>query len=212
MLTQPIRRTVVLAAIAGLASCSRVGGPTVLPPSSNASQSTCYVTKIDPTKVRATITFYGWPDNAPPGNGIAHPIIHKHAGGDGTYCNPTTFATERANNKAIPYGIKIYVPFLKQYFIREDLCTTSGGPTGSGSNGCYGLWFDLWVGGNKVSKKHAVFACERELTPNHEVPVILWPRDGLPVAHPGPIYRNQPPPNGSCDGKPEERSERTLSG
>jgi hypothetical protein len=51
-----------------------------------------------------------------------------------------------------------------------------------------------------------VFACERELTPNHDVPVILWPRDGLPVSHPGPIYRNQPPPDGSCDGKPEMRS------
>ena len=90
----------LLAGIAGLASCSQAGGPTVLPPQQNASQTACYVTKIDPTKVQATITFYGWPDNAPPGNKIAHPILHKHAGGDGTYCNPTTFATERANNKA----------------------------------------------------------------------------------------------------------------
>jgi hypothetical protein len=52
------------------------------------------VIKQDPTTVQATITFYGWPDNSPPGNKIAHGIIHKRAGGDGTYCNPTTFATE----------------------------------------------------------------------------------------------------------------------
>jgi hypothetical protein len=198
-----MRRLLFLASVIVLASCSQSGGP-VLPPSSNQSQNTsCYVVKQDPTSVDATITFYGWPDNAPPGNKISHPILHKHAGGDGTYCNPTTFATERANNKEIPYGIKIYVPFLKQYFIREDLCTTSGGTLGSGSNGCYGLWFDLWIGGTAKSKPHAVIECERRLTPNHQVPVILWPRDGMPVAHPGPIYRNDPPPDGSCYGKPE---------
>jgi hypothetical protein len=25
----------------------------------------------------------------------------------------------------------------------------------------------------------------------------------MPVAYPGPIYGNQPPPDGTCDGKPE---------
>jgi hypothetical protein len=35
------------------------------------------------------------------------------------------------------------------------------------------------------------------------VPVILYPRSGMPVANPGPIYRNQPPPNGTCYGKRE---------
>jgi hypothetical protein len=47
--------------------------------------ASCYVTKQDPTTVQATITFYGWPDNSPPGDKIAHGIIHTHAGGDGTY-------------------------------------------------------------------------------------------------------------------------------
>ncbi len=49
-----------------------------------------------------------------------------------------------------------------------------------------------------------VIACELKLTRNGEVPVILWPRDGMPVAHPGPIYRNAPPPDGGCYGKPEK--------
>ena len=129
-------RTFAWAALAALAACSQPGGGPALPPT-GASRTSCYVVKVAPTGVKATITFYGWPDNAPPGNKIAHPVLHDRAGGDGTYCNPTTFATERKNNKRIPYGIKIYVPFLKQYFIREDLCTTSGPPTGSGSNGCY---------------------------------------------------------------------------
>lgn len=192
--------------VLGLASCAQSGVPPISASGVGpaARPDSCYVVKQEPTTVHATITFYGWPDNSPPGNQIAHPVIHKHAGGDGTYCNPTTFATERKNNEAIPYGIKIYVPFLKQYLIREDLCAASGPHRGSGSNGCSGLWFDLWIGGTAKSKPHAVIACELKLTPNRKVPVVLWPRDGLPVAHPGPVYRDQPPPDGSCDGKPEK--------
>jgi hypothetical protein len=197
-----MRRLLLAAAAISLASCMQTSGSSI-PVPSGAPKASCYVTKQTPTNVKATITFYGWPDNTPPGNQIAHPIIHKGAGGDGTYCNPTTFATEHSNNKQIPYGIKIYVPFLKQYFIREDLCTASGPPTGSGSNGCYGLWFDLWVGGTAKSKARNVVNCELMLTPNHQVAVILWPRSGLPVAHPGPLYQDRPPPNGSCYGKRE---------
>ncbi|HET6274562.1 MAG TPA: hypothetical protein VFE16_01325 [Candidatus Cybelea sp.] len=200
------RTLLALTSIAALASCApQAATDLVVSPaySGAARPQSCYVTKIDPKHVSATITFYGWPDNSPPGNQIAHPVIHKRAGGDGTYCNPTTFATERANDKTIPYGIKIYVPFIKQYFIREDLCASSGPTKGSGSQGCHKLWFDLWIGGTAKSKSHDVIACERKLTPGGEVAVTLWPRDGMPVAHSGPIYRDQPPPNGSCDGKPE---------
>jgi len=200
-----MRRMLLVGSLIALASCTQSGGPTLPPttPSQVSSNTSCYVVKQTPTTVSATITFYGWPDNSPPGNKISHPIIHKHAGGDGTYCNPTTFATEHANNSEIPYGIKIYVPFIKQYFIREDLCAPSGPKSGSGSKGCHGLWFDLWIGGNAQSKKSAVFACEDKLTPNGNVSVILWPDSGEPVAYPGPIYRNAPPPDGTCDGKRE---------
>lgn len=197
------RRLLFVAAACAAASC----GPPAMPPVGNPNASVpngCYIIKQAPKTVRATITFYGWPDNYPPGNHIKYPVIHKVASGDGTYCNPTTFATERSNNKMIPYGIKIYVPFLKQYFIREDLCTTSGPPTGSGSNGCYKLWFDLWIGGNARSKTGAVIRCEDKLTPNGTVPVILYPDASMPVAHPGPLYRNDPPPDGSCYGNPEK--------
>jgi len=194
-----------LTCIGALTSCGpRATNPGV--PGSypgTANPQSCFATKIDPANVRATITFYGWPDNSPPGNQIAHPVVHQHAGGDGTYCDPTTFATERANNKTIPYGIKIYVPFIKQYFVREDLCAASGPHSGSGSQGCRKLWFDLWVGGTAKSKSHDVIACERKLTPGAGVRVVLWPKDGMPVAHAGPLYRNQPSPDGSCDGRPE---------
>ncbi|MBV8373012.1 MAG: hypothetical protein JOY69_07100 [Candidatus Eremiobacteraeota bacterium] len=171
----------------------------------------CYVTKVDPTTVNATITFYGWPDNSPPGNQIAHPVIHKVAAGDGTYCNPTTFATERSNNDRIPYGIKIYVPFLKQYFVREDDCAHSGPRRGHGHNGCSGIWFDLWIGGDKNSKAHAVIWCENHLTPNSKVQVSLYPQSGLPVANAGAIYQDNPPPLGTCDGVPEKSQASTFT-
>lgn len=159
----------------------------------------CYVTTVAPKVVRATITFYGWPDNTPPGNAIAHPVIHQVASGAGTYCNPTTFATESANNARIPYGTKIYVTAIKQYFVREDLCAPSGPTSGSGSHGCTKLWFDLWIGGNAHSNFASLIRCERKLTPATKTNVIVDPPDRLAVAHPGPIYRNAPRPGGTCD-------------
>jgi predicted small lipoprotein YifL len=199
-------RWLSMAIAVALASCGRSGGPLLPPAAAPAAHASCYVVKQDPQTVSATITFYGWPDNSPPGKKIAHGVIHKRAGGDGTYCNPTTFATERANDKQIPYGIKIYVPFIKQYFMREDLCAASGPKKGSGSNGCKKLWFDLWIGGDAKSRARAVIKCERELTPDKKVQVILYPDDGMPVAHAGPIYRDDPPPNGTCDGTQEGSS------
>jgi hypothetical protein len=198
----------LLVAGAMLASCGGPPGQTSQPSGGSTGFSAlpagCYVTKIDPTTVNATITFYGWPDNSPPGNGIAHPVLHKVASGDGTYCNPTTFATEKKNDSEIPYGIKIYVPTVDQYFIREDDCAHSGPHRGHGHNGCTGLWFDLWIGGDKGSIPHDVFWCENHLTPNGKVQVVLNPQDGLSVENAGPIYQDAPPPRGTCFGTPEK--------
>ena len=94
----------ILASVVAITSCAQSNGPAVTPSSAMVPVSSCYIVKQQPTSVRATITFYGWPDNSPPGNKISHPVLHQHAGGDGTYCNPTTFATERSNNARIPYG------------------------------------------------------------------------------------------------------------
>lgn len=183
-----------------LTACAQHVVPPVGAPAPGAlGPSSCYVSSIAPANATATITFYGYPDNTPPGKAIAHPIIHQRAGGDGTYCNPTTFATEKSNDAHIPYGTKIYVPFIRKYFVREDLCAASGPPVGSGSNGCYKLWFDLWIGGNRHSDVKALVACELELTPNGKVEVVLNPGPGLPVANPGSVYRNRPRPDGTCN-------------
>src|SRR5581483_6416833 len=64
-------------------------------------------------------TCYGWLDNSPPGAAIAYPQIHSKAGGKGTYSDPVTFATDSAELKP---GTKVYVSYLKKYFIMEDDC------------------------------------------------------------------------------------------
>jgi hypothetical protein len=207
------RAAAVLAAAGVLASCA--GQQHLAPNASSAAPYSmlpfgCYVTKVHPQTVSATITFYGRPDNTPPGRAIAHPVIHSIAAGTGTYCNPTTFATEVSNNAAIPYGIKIYVPFIKHYFIREDDCAPSGPPTGGGYNGCYKLWFDLWIGGDRNSNVDALVNCENSLTPNAKVNVILNPGSNLPVELPGPIYRDNPAPNGTCFGQPGQPASSTI--
>lgn len=86
------------------------------------------------------VTFYGWPDNTPPGNTIAYPDIHQTAGGTGTYTDPITFATDA---REIAPGTRIYVPYLQKYFIMEDDCTASDIEWSSS-----GSWhIDIWIGG-----------------------------------------------------------------
>jgi 3D (Asp-Asp-Asp) domain-containing protein len=100
-------------------------------------------------------TCYGWLDNDPPGNGIAYPRIHSGAGGSGTYSNPVTFATDPRELKP---GTKVYVSYLKKYFIMEDSCAQ-----------CITDWshskrhIDLWVGGKSTSGS-ALINCEDSLT------------------------------------------------
>jgi hypothetical protein len=107
--------------------------------------------------VTAETTFYGSKDNCPPGGDIAHPVIHKEAGGVGTWDNPITYAGDVA---ATPVGARIYVFFLQKYFIMEDDCEE-----------CQHDWkrdkkyhFDLWMGGDTVSPGSNLIACEDALT------------------------------------------------
>jgi hypothetical protein len=148
---------------------------------------------LGPTQVvSATITGYGFPDNAPPSAQISHPVLHSIAGGIGTYDDPITFATEPQNNAQFPYGMKIYVPFLQRYFIREDDCTNSGPSFGSGNATCTGIHFDLWVGGDGLKQgnplANAVIKCEDQIT-NNNVQVTVNPPSGLPVTM-GPVFLN----------------------
>jgi hypothetical protein len=130
------------------------------------------------------VTFYGYPDNSPPGAQIAYPqnggnpTIHNEASGVGTYADPVTFATDKSE---IPVGTRIYVPFVHRYFIMEDDCTECDEDwTGSGPDGGPGMHHvDLWTGGAGGSSS-AVINCEDNLTQN-SAQVIVDPPASEPV-------------------------------
>lgn len=133
------------------------------------------------TSVTDWTTFYGYVDNSPPGGAIAHPCIHKSAGGVGTYSNPVTYADPQNLNG--PWCQIVYVPDLKKYFIHEDQCDPCGGKNSS--------HIDLWMGGDSKStsnpEKKALLACEDKWTTTTTViqnPPTNEPVDTTPLFSP----------------------------
>jgi hypothetical protein len=117
------------------------------------------------------VTFYGWPDNDPAGNGIAYPKLHQGASGTGTYADPITFATDPTEYKP---GTVLYLPYLKRYVIMEDSCAE-----------CIQDWktrkyhIDIWLESNG-SFDSEVLACENTLT-RSKISVEVDPPPDRPV-------------------------------
>jgi hypothetical protein len=124
------------------------------------------------------ITFYGWPDNTPSGNGIAFPksqfdnSLHEHAGGSGEYTDPITFASDPDR---ISVGKIYYVPYLQKYIVMEDVCT-----------GCIRNWedgkphLDIWMESDNANTE-SLIACQGKLT-RRSTTVIIDPPGNLPVS------------------------------
>jgi hypothetical protein len=107
------------------------------------------------------MTLYGYVDNSPPGRAIAHPCLHRQARGRGTFGDPVTFATDA---RELGWCVRIYVPYMKRYFIHEDECAE-----------CDHDWaayhryrFDMWAGGDSRSlrqpERSALLGCEDRWT------------------------------------------------
>lgn len=130
-------------------------------------------TNHETTDISSIITFYGARDNCPPGGDIAYPIIHQQAGGTGNFSDPITFA---GDSKAFQPGTKLYVKFLKKYFLMEDECEE-----------CEKDWkkkkyhIDLWIGPDELVNGSLLIGCEVALTPDGNSEVIVNPSDDLEV-------------------------------
>ncbi|GAC1493988.1 MAG: hypothetical protein NVS2B15_15030 [Pseudarthrobacter sp.] len=127
----------------------------------------------------ACTTAYTWHDNTPAGSAIiSHPILHKTAGGTGTYADPITIAVghSKATGQSVldfPAGTRIYLPSVRRYFIVEDTCGDGNDPQngpchqGVNANGTNStIWIDMWIGGESMSASGAN-ECASKVTDVH---------------------------------------------
>jgi Ricin-type beta-trefoil lectin domain len=109
----------------------------------------------------AYVTYYGWYDNTPPGCGTAYSGC---ADGIGTYKDPITFASDKAEFQV---GTVIYYPTVEKYFVMGDSCGECtqdwSNPHGGPDSGPGLHHVDLWMGG-KGADEFDVIDCEDALT------------------------------------------------
>ena len=129
------------------------------------------------------MTFYGWPDNSPPGGAIAYPknggfpTVHNTAGGTGTYADPITFATDKAE---LPVGTLLFVPVIDKYLVMEDDCAECDTDWSSSQK-----WhIDVWMNSNGADDSNAVLDCEDQWTKSTTVVEMNPPPDRPATAPP----------------------------
>jgi hypothetical protein len=132
------------------------------------------------TTLSLYVTFYGWVDNSPPGNAIAYPksdgypTVHNGAGGTGTYADPITFATDKAE---FAPGTRLYLPFAQKYAIMEDDCVECDSDWTSSQK----RHIDVWMESNGSEMPSALLDCEDQWTMNAAT-VEVSPPEGRTVA------------------------------
>ncbi|KAL8845734.1 MAG: hypothetical protein Q9221_009121 [Calogaya cf. arnoldii] len=123
------------------------------------------------TRSGVTHTFYGFPDNDPPGPATSYNCGGRNnvAGGVGTYTNPLTFASAPGEFTTCEV---IYVPYLKKYARFEDYCEQC---TTDWKSGKYHI--DLWTGSSTVNGGASQIQCENNLTPSTQSIVRQPPKN-----------------------------------
>jgi hypothetical protein len=123
-------------------------------------------------------TFYGFPDNDPPGAGTAYNCGGRNyiAGGTGTFSDPVTFAS--APGEFAQCEI-IYDPYLQKYLRMEDTCAQC---TTDWSGGSGFVHIDVWSGSSTTNGGDTQIACENELTPaERSQSIVRTPDASFPV-------------------------------
>ena len=144
-----------------------------------------------PQAFQAYVTGYSFWDNTPPGTvDISHPVIHRFAGGMGTFSNPITLAVghrivEGEDILDFPAGLRFYLPRLRKYAVVEDTCGDGpfpqDGPCHAGNNGL--IWLDIYVDGVQAGKAESA-TCMNAITGAQ--PVVMDPGPNMSVVV-GPV-------------------------
>ncbi|KAK5996237.1 hypothetical protein PT974_04669 [Cladobotryum mycophilum] len=115
------------------------------------------------------VTFYGWPDNDPPGPGTAHDCSGRNykAGGSGSYDDPITIATAPGELNECE---TIYIPLLKKYGRYEDDCAQCASDWGNGQP-----HIDIWTGSNSSGGGQSQIDCENNLTSGGRYSIVRDP-------------------------------------
>jgi hypothetical protein len=150
------------------------GSPTDAHPDNSSA------TDATPDRMQSVyLTFYGWPDNSPPGGAIAYPrnggfpTVHNAAGGTGTYADPITFATDEAELTLL------FAPVLEKYLVMEDDCAECDTDWASSQK-----WhIDVWMNSNGIDDSNAVLDCEDQWTQSATI-VEVNPPPGRPATAP----------------------------
>lgn len=177
-----------IGAVAGCMSTENAVTRQLVTPDSYASNGLSDITYASGGggTIEAYVTGYSFWDNTPPGSAqIARPVVHRRAGGTGTYHDPVTVAVGHVKNGGrslmdYPAGTRFYFPRLKKYGIAEDLCGDGphpqNGPCHVGYQGH--PWLDIYVGGRSVGSS-AADRCMNAITGIQTV--IMAPSPTLPV-------------------------------
>jgi len=171
-----VRVAAMLGVVVALAcACSRT--PEQPPQAGGAKQLTIW------------LTGYSWQDNTPPGSStVGEPVLHKEAGGQGTFQDPITVAVPgHQGAMAWQPGTKFYLPSVQRYVIVEDSGAAKQ-PAGTDTH------LDMWIDGQDGTKQ-ATDDCENTFT--GRVPAQVNPPDNLPVMA-GPIFAG-----GKCNVPPQ---------
>ena len=185
---KPVFLASLASILAGCMSATDTVTREVIVSTSNTPASSSDVTYAASSSgsMQVYLTGYSFWDNTPRGSArIARPVVHRQAGGTGTYSDPVTVAVGHSKSGGrsrmdFPAGTRFYFPRLQKYGIVEDLCgdgpRPQDGPCHSGRGGL--AWLDIYVGGRSVGSS-ASNQCMNAITGVQNV--IMNPSPGLPV-------------------------------
>jgi hypothetical protein len=118
-------------------------------------------------------TYFGFPDNSPPGAAIAFEQCgHKLAGGDGTYADPLTLSTASGELNMCEI---VYSFFLRKYLRYENDCEACSDDWKNGIR-----HVDIWVGSDTVNGGQDQINCEDSMTSGNQI-ILRNPPLDLPV-------------------------------